>query len=107
MLFNTFAGIYIICWICNFWAMLISVILSWVALALNAPGALFSLEQIKRLCNRNLVSVVIPTIGGLDLRLFLSFLRFLFEASIGPYVFNTGKLVRVRREKKYAPLSVN
>ncbi|MBJ7554962.1 YggT family protein [Marinomonas spartinae] len=48
-----------------FWALLISVILSWVAPAASHPGAMLVAqitEPLYRMCHR-----VIPTLGGLDL----------------------------------------
>lgn len=67
-----------------FWAMLISVILSWVAPAASHPGALL-IGQITaplyRACQR-----VIPTLGGLDLSPIFIFLAISFlKQVLAPY----------------------
>lgn len=67
-----------------FWAMLISVILSWVAPGANHPGAMLVgqiTEPLYRACQR-----VIPTLGGLDLSPIFIFLAISFLKQIlAPY----------------------
>lgn len=67
-----------------FWAMLISVILSWVAPGANHPGAMLVgqiTEPLYRVCQR-----VIPPLGGLDLSPIFIFLAISFLKQIlGPY----------------------
>ncbi|WP_111637439.1 YggT family protein [Marinomonas shanghaiensis] len=67
-----------------FWAMLISVILSWVAPTANHPGALLVGQitaPLYRACQR-----VIPTLGGLDLSPIFIFLAISFlKQVLAPY----------------------
>ena len=67
-----------------FWAMLISVILSWVAPGANHPGALLVGQitaPLYRTCQR-----VIPSIGGLDLSPIFIFLAISFlKQVLAPY----------------------
>ncbi|MEP3350652.1 MAG: YggT family protein [Marinomonas sp.] len=67
-----------------FWAMLISVILSWVAPGASHPGAMLVGQitaPLYRTCQR-----VIPTLGGLDLSPIFIFLAISFLKQIlGPY----------------------
>lgn len=67
-----------------FWAMLISVILSWVAPGANHPGALLVGQitaPLYRACQR-----VIPTLGGLDLSPIFIFLAISFlKQVLAPY----------------------
>ena len=67
-----------------FWAMLISVILSWVAPGANHPGAMLVGQitaPLYRACQR-----VIPTLGGLDLSPIFIFLAITFLKQIlAPY----------------------
>lgn len=63
-----------------FWAMLISVILSWVAPSANHPGAMLVrqiTEPLYRVCQR-----VIPPLGGLDLSPIFIFLAISFLKQI-------------------------
>lgn len=68
-----------------FWAMLISVILSWVAPASSHPGALLVMqicEPLYRLCRR-----VIPPLGGFDLSPIFIFLGIsVLKQFMVPYV---------------------
>ncbi|MBR7889255.1 YggT family protein [Marinomonas sp. A79] len=67
-----------------FWAMLISVILSWVAPGANHPGAMLVgqiTSPLYRACQR-----VIPTLGGLDLSPIFIFLAISFlKQVLAPY----------------------
>lgn len=67
-----------------FWAMLISVVLSWVAPGANHPGAMLVgqiTDPLYRTCQR-----VIPTLGGLDLSPIFIFLAISFLKQIlAPY----------------------
>ncbi|MCB5161190.1 YggT family protein [Marinomonas algarum] len=69
-----------------FWAMLISVILSWVAPGANHPGAMLVGQitaPLYRTCQR-----VIPTLGGLDLSPIFIFLAISFlKQVLMPYSF--------------------
>lgn len=67
-----------------FWALLISVILSWVAPGANHPGAMLVgqiTEPLYRMCHR-----VIPTLGGLDLSPIFLFLAIsVIKQFLGPF----------------------
>lgn len=68
-----------------FWAVLISVILSWVAPGAHHPGAMLVAQvtaPLYRLCHR-----VIPTLGGLDLSPIFIFLAIsVLKQVLSPYV---------------------
>lgn len=68
-----------------FWAMLISVILSWVAPTANHPGALLVAQITEPLYS--FTRRFIPPLGGLDISPIFIFLAITFaKQAIGPYV---------------------